>query len=122
MAKRTFLSSNSVNFQKRTHTDTPSGLNENPKRRKTNFKNATGKQYTNNDSEIKKLDPAVPAEAQRIKTRLKMIQKGKNTAGYDEYVRKVPKHQRKRIKEHPMTPDHTLDLPNRRWQGQVKAW
>jgi hypothetical protein len=71
---------------------------------------------------IRKLDPSIPQEAQRMKTRFKMISKGKNTVGYDEYLKQVPKNKRRKIPEHPVTPDHTLDIPNRRWQGQVKAW
>jgi hypothetical protein len=71
---------------------------------------------------VRKLDPSIPQEAQRMKTRFKMISKGKNTVGYDEYLKQVPKSKRRRIPEHPVTPDHTLDIPNRRWQGQVKAW
>lgn len=51
-----------------------------------------------------------------------MVQKGKNTVGYDEYIQKVPKESRRKIGDHPVTPDHRLDIPNRRWQGQVKAW
>mmetsp|Transcript_6957 Transcript_6957/g.8049 ORF Transcript_6957/g.8049 Transcript_6957/m.8049 type:complete len:168 (-) Transcript_6957:95-598(-) len=33
---------------------------------------------------------------------------------------KVPK-QRRTIR-HPRTPDHTIDIPNRRWLGLVKSW
>mmetsp|Transcript_18796 Transcript_18796/g.23068 ORF Transcript_18796/g.23068 Transcript_18796/m.23068 type:complete len:190 (+) Transcript_18796:1-570(+) len=57
-----------------------------------------------------------------MQTRHKQILKGKNTVGYDEYCKKVPKHSRKRISEHPSTPDYKLDIPNRRWLGLVKAW
>jgi Histone RNA hairpin-binding protein RNA-binding domain len=68
-----------------------------------------------------KLDPIV--HAQRIETRFKMIQKGKNTVGYDTYSSQVPKHSRRvRSMDTPHTPDHTLDIPAKRWQGLVKAW
>lgn len=51
------------------------------------------------------------------------VAKGKNTVGYDEYVRQVPRHKRRpRFMKHPSTPDHTLDIPTKRWQGIVKAW
>lgn len=71
---------------------------------------------------MRKLDPSIPLESQRMKTRYKMIEKGKNTVGYDEYNRLVPGNKRRKIVKHPQTPDHTLDIPNRRWQGLVKAW
>jgi|EP00979_Chaetoceros_neogracilis_P005067 hypothetical protein len=102
-----------------------------PKRRKLPFgkvsvatsTTTTGSDEKNNeDLGIRKLDPIIPQEVQRMKTRYKMVQKGKNTVGYDEYLQKVPKKMRRRSKEQPVTPDHTLDIPNRRWQGQVKAW
>ena len=52
-----------------------------------------------------------------------MVMFGKNTAGYDEYCKQVPREKRRlRCLEHPQTPPHTLDIPNRRWQGMVKAW
>ena len=64
-----------------------------------------------------------PVQARRIQQRARMIMFGKNTAGYDEYVKQVPKESRRpRCMDHPATPDHTLDIPNRRWQGMVKAW
>lgn len=72
--------------------------------------------------EFRILDESIPQDAARLKTRANMIKKGKNTIGYDEYLKTVKKESRRRIPEHPMTPDHTLDIPNRRWQGQVKAW
>jgi hypothetical protein len=74
------------------------------------------------DMSIRKLDPTIPQEAQRMKTRYRMILKGKNTIGYDEYKRLVPRGKRRKITKHPQTPDHTVDIPNRRWQGLVKAW
>jgi hypothetical protein len=70
-----------------------------------------------------KLDPNDPAQAKRMEQRRKMITKGKNTAGYDAYVQQIPKHKRRpRSMETPSTPDPTLDIPNKRWQGLVKAW
>lgn len=64
-----------------------------------------------------------PVQARRIQQRGKMIMFGKNTAGYDVYIKQVPKESRRpRCVDHPATPDHTLDIPNRRWQGMVKAW
>ena len=59
----------------------------------------------------------------RIEQRRRAIQHGKNTAGYYEYLKQVPKDQRRpRSMKHPATPDHTLDIPTKRWQGLIKAW
>lgn len=69
-----------------------------------------------------KLNPAVEAHARRIDSRSKAIAKGKNTAGYDAYIQQIPKYKRRRSMETPSTPDHTLDIPAKRWQGLVKAW
>ena len=70
-----------------------------------------------------KLDQSNPVYAKRIQQRRKEIQKGKNTPGYFEYTKQVPKHERKpRSMDTPSTPDHTLDIPTKRWQGMVKAW
>jgi hypothetical protein len=88
---------------------------ENVKRRKL-------KESTSAEEEFRVLDESIPKDAARLKTRANMIRKGKNTIGYDEYLKQVKKEDRKRIPEHPVTPNHTLDIPNRRWQGQVKAW
>jgi len=61
--------------------------------------------------------------ANRIAQRRKAIQYGKNTAGYEAYNLEVPKAKRKhRCMKHPTTPDHTLDIPTKRWQGLIKAW
>lgn len=70
-----------------------------------------------------KLDPINPKEAHKIEQRRKAIGKGKNTIGYDIYSRTVKKEKRhKRSMITPTTPDHTLDIPNKRWNGMVKSW
>lgn len=95
------------------------------KKRKLQFgqsPNLGGSQNTRVFEHFPRLDPSNPVEAKRMNTRQKQIQKGYNTAGYDEYIRKVPKEKRKKILEHPSTPDHKADIPNRRWLGLVKAW
>jgi hypothetical protein len=67
------------------------------------------------------LDPN--EHGQRIAQRFKAIQYGKNTVGYQEYIKQVPKVSRKpRSSQHPSTPDHTRDIPTKRWQGLAKAW
>jgi histone RNA hairpin-binding protein len=68
-----------------------------------------------------RLDPA--QHARRIDQRRKTIAFGKNTAGYYEYIHQVPKEKRhQKSMKHPATPDPTLDIPTKRWQGMIKAW
>lgn len=75
------------------------------------------------EAEVPKLDPNNPEHARRIRQRRRQVMFGKNTAGYEEYVKKVPRHKRKfKSLEHPQTPDHLADIPTKRWQGQINAW
>ena len=75
------------------------------------------------EAEVPKLDPNNPEHARRIRQRRRQVLFGKNTAGYEEYVKKVPRHKRKfKSLEHPQTPDHLADMPTKRWQGQLNAW
>jgi hypothetical protein len=75
------------------------------------------------DPEFPPLDPSNEIHARRIEQRRKMISLGKNTTGYDEYLKQIPKDKRrKRSMKTPMTPEHTLDIPNKRWTGLVRAW
>ena len=70
--------------------------------------------------EFAKLDPV--AHAHRIQQRRKAVEKGKNTVGYDCYRQQVPKAERLLSMDTPATPDPTLDIPAKRWLGQMKAW
>lgn len=57
--------------------------------------------------------------------RQKQIDFGKNTLGYDNYTRAVPKERRERSKrggEHPVTPDKYEVTSKRAFDGRVKAW
>lgn len=123
----------STTMSKRSHQSIPDGGSPQPqqdsaytKRRKLQFGKSSNDRFHSPKSAVdlsmRKLDPSIPLESQRMKTRYKMIEKGKNTVGYDEYNRLVPGNKRRKIVKHPQTPDHTLDIPNRRWQGLVKAW
>jgi histone RNA hairpin-binding protein len=70
-----------------------------------------------------KLDPSNPEHARRIQQRRKTVSYGKNTLGYEEYIKQVPKEKRRmRSMKTPMTPDATLDIPTSRWTGMVRAW
>jgi hypothetical protein len=75
------------------------------------------------NEDIPKLDPTDPVHAKRIHQRRRQVLFGKNTAGYEEYVKQIPKHKRKqRSLDCPTTPDYTIDIPTKRWQGLMNAW
>jgi hypothetical protein len=72
---------------------------------------------------FKIMDPSDPTQAHKIAQRRKAIAKGKNTVGYAEYLKQVPKEKRRpRSIETPSTPDPTLDMSNSRFNGIVRAW
>lgn len=52
--------------------------------------------------------------------RQKQIDYGKNTLGYENYLRQVPKEQR--TKEHPKTPPKHIKYSRRAWDGLVRVW
>lgn len=73
--------------------------------------------------DLPRLDPNVPEQMNKILKRRKMISYGKNTVGYDEYLKKIPKNKRKpRCPDHPVTPDATRDIPWKRFHGLVRSW
>jgi hypothetical protein len=110
--------------------------------RSSNSSNGSGSQVDNNnmarkahrppsqkklkidiDPEFLPLDPSNEIHARRIEQRRKMISLGKNTTGYAEYLKQVPKDKRRqRSMKTPMTPEHKVDIPNKRWTGLVRAW
>lgn len=78
---------------------------------------------TDLEEKFNKLDPADPEHSKRIQQRQKDVAKGKNTAGYHAYTQQVPKEKRRvRSMDTPSTPDPTLDMSKKRWQGLVRAW
>jgi len=61
-------------------------------------------------------------DAHKIEQRLKQIQYGYNTAGYDRYLQLVPKEKRQGYDIHPRTPDAYLEQSKRKWDGRVQKW
>lgn len=59
----------------------------------------------------------------RLEMRMKQIQFGKNTIGYDNYLAAVPKEKRHAMHSlHPRTPDPHEDISKRAFDGKVKMW
>lgn len=55
-----------------------------------------------------------------LERRQKQIDYGKNTLGYENYLKQVPRD--KRTKEHPKTPPKHIKYSRRAWDGLVKVW
>eukprot|EP01134_Creolimax_fragrantissima_P000672 CFRG0672T1 len=59
----------------------------------------------------------------KIAYRQKQIDFGKNTIGYDNYIKAVPKHRRqKRNPKHPQTPDKGAHMSTKRFASHLKIW
>jgi len=59
-------------------------------------------------------------DEKKIKNRQKQINFGKNTIGYETYLKQVPRE--KRTKAEPWTPDKTQKCSKRSWDGQIRKW
>lgn len=55
-----------------------------------------------------------------LERRQKQIDYGKNTLGYENYMKQVPRD--KRTKDHPKTPPKHFKYSRRAWDGLVKVW
>jgi len=91
--------------------------------KKIKFHSKSCEDVSKQERVFNKLDPKNPQHARKIQQRQKAIGKGKNTVGYDIYCRSVNKEKRqKRSMITPSTPDHTLDVPNKKWNGMIRSW
>ena len=61
-------------------------------------------------------------DPRRLSQRRKEIAYGKNTLGYERYLRLVPKEKRRHPRDHPPTPDPTRKYSKRQFDGIVRAW
>lgn len=91
--------------------------------KKIKFHSKSCEDVSKQERVFNKLDPKNPQHARKIQQRRKAIGNGKNTVGYDIYCRSISKEKRqKRSMITPSTPDHTLDIPNKKWNGMIRSW
>lgn len=75
----------------------------------------------NADTTVKTLADEKETDPHRLAQRQKQIDYGKNTIGYDRYCAQVPRRQR-RSGKHPMTPDKTMRIGKKVFDGIVRKW
>ena len=76
----------------------------------------------NEGKAVKTLADEKETDPRRLAQRQKQIDYGKNTIGYDRYCAQVPRHERRRGKQHPMTPDKTMRVGKKVFDGFVRKW
>lgn len=65
----------------------------------------------------------IETDPHRLSKRQKQIDFGKNTIGYDNYVKSVPKSARRGYRfEEPRTPDKGQKYSKRQWDGMIRSW
>eukprot|EP00123_Amoebidium_parasiticum_P006133 comp17173_c0_seq1/m.16035 comp17173_c0_seq1/g.16035 ORF comp17173_c0_seq1/g.16035 comp17173_c0_seq1/m.16035 type:complete len:335 (-) comp17173_c0_seq1:236-1240(-) len=79
--------------------------------------NSKNKQGSNGGKDLQEVE----TDPRRLEQRQKQIDYGKNTLGYDNYVKAIPKNQR-RGPEQPHTPDKHRFMSKRAWDGLIKVW
>ncbi|KYQ92717.1 histone RNA hairpin-binding protein [Tieghemostelium lacteum] len=96
----------------------------NSQRNQYNYNDYNKPKSNSNDCKLTSLPSILKVQKEtdivKLKSRQKQIDFGKNTIGYDNYIKSIPRD--KRDKSHPKTPDKFQKCSRRSWMGQIKKW
>jgi len=70
---------------------------------------------------ITKFEETRETDEKKIASRQKQVDYGKNTLGYENYLKQVPRHTRT-YPEHPRTPDVARKCSKRSFDGTIRKW
>ncbi|KAJ1437161.1 histone RNA hairpin-binding protein RNA-binding domain-containing protein [Ochromonadaceae sp. CCMP2298] len=98
---------------KRSRSDTPEGGDADAAAESNSLGAGRGPKFSRRWNDV---------DTNRVNARLKQIQYGKNTIGYDNYAAAVSKKQRGKLSVHPRTPDPYEDVSKRSFDGSIMAW
>ena len=105
---------------KRTRTTSPKINHTN---RSSNVSSSSNDSRNNNMPHPFRMATDRETDLHKIQQRQKQIRFGKNTIGYDNYIKAVPKKDRQRHNNaHPKTPDVYLKVSKRQFDGLVQSW
>nr|CAI5851018.1 unnamed protein product [Callosobruchus analis] len=89
--------------------------------KRMSVKKRLGPSITENDAPRKKYKKReMESDPEVLSRRQKQIDYGKNTIGYDNYIKNIPKD--KRTKEDPQTPNKYMKYSRRAWDGLIRKW
>lgn len=74
------------------------------------------------DAAVKEETKQTETDAHRLAQRQKQVDFGKNTLGYQMYLRQVPKEHRRKRAGDPMTPDINQAVSKKCFDGQIRVW
>ncbi|KAF5274712.1 hypothetical protein FQA39_LY07104 [Lamprigera yunnana] len=84
------------------------------------YEKKESKSWDTSDDDTNDRNKQFECNARTLKRRQKQINYGKNTIGYDNYTKTVPRNRRKR--DDPATPNKYIKYSRRAWDGLVRQW
>ncbi|CAH1118955.1 unnamed protein product [Phaedon cochleariae] len=87
---------------------------------KSSVKRRLGSELEHNTLPIKKPRREIESDPEVLFRRQKQIDYGKNTLGYDNYIKIIPRTER--TQDDPQTPNKFVKYSRRGWDGLVKQW
>lgn len=87
---------------------------------RTRFRRESSSSSADSSSQSSRKPIEYEKDVSILERRQKQIDYGKNTLGYENYIKQVPRD--KRTKQHPRTPPKHIKYSRRAWDGLVKVW